>query len=1209
MAVVVAVVVVLCALATVGDGSPVSWRGLYTRTLQDFNRGNFEEARRSAERAFARWSGRPDSIWYWEFRLALAESLLELNRFDDAAPLLRGRAISSELEARRLADCAHRAIRLRRLDDATSFLNAAEALQPQDPELIAKIQLFRGTTYMRQERYPMAEACFRRALSKVAGSSSLMRCYSLINLGYFYLSRLRYDEAVLWLDRAYDVAQRTGFSRAEAFALGNLGVSYLWLGDVDRGLKLLKDAASICDSLHDRIYELRWLLRLGEAYRAQRKFDQAYEYYEKARALAQPGVDDDWLANILSDLAELAWEQGNITRADAFNREAMRIGSSLDNKTYLVFPTLNKARIEAALNQSPDAERDFQLALKLSDVDGDPIIKWQAYSGLAVLYRSMSRDDDADRAYREALAVIDGERSHIGHVELKLTFLSNLIRFYQNYVDFLIDRGQPVRAFEVAASCRARVLAEKLHRSDAAKADSLARLQRVVADSGVVLMSYWLAPRRSVLWVIDSSGLRWFALPSKDEITKHVKRWTGDILDSADPLERASEDGAWLYSNLVSKHYRPAAGARIIIVPDGSLYELNFETLPISANKYWIEDATIAVAPSLRLLQPFTSHEQRRLLLIGNPDFKSDEFPQLSHVAAEMKTVSRHFRKRDVLDGSAATPDAYKRPDIGEFSTVHFAAHAVANRENPLDSAIILSGPADKHKLYARDVIEQHLNANLVTLSACQTAGNRTYAGEGLTGLAWAFLSAGAHNVVAGLWDVDDRATAQMMTSFYDALAEGASPAASLRTAKLALDAVVSRVSKAGLLGGIRDVHACGVRYGESHNGSAAGRACGIRRPRCEIMPADTAMELDRRQFIVLPGAALATSMFAAKADAPWHQRIRRVGQVNMTEHDPAVLDVEQWADYWASAKVDAVLVSVTGIVAFYPTKLPHFRRAKYLGDRDFFGDCCAAAKKRGIHVVARMSPDLQWEEFIAAKPEWFMRDAEGKPMPHSEEPKLYRTCMFASYYSEQIPAIMREINSRYDIDSIFTNGWPPLGRMPDCWCDQCRRLPRPGTVEYWDKFNERALWLWRLYDSIAKEKKPDSIYFGNLGGGIRATVDLSKLAPVCQWFNCDNQGRGGDTAPIWGAAQQGRVCWAMMKGRTTTNVTGAWSTGALRWRNAAKAPVESRMWMDATYRQRHGSLVSLHRRRKRPRRGPALAGARAGVLQLAGSPRQTFRE
>jgi len=340
-------------------------------------------------------------------------------------------------------------------------------------------------------------------------------------------------------------------------------------------------------------------------------------------------------------------------------------------------------------------------------------------------------------------------------------------------------------------------------------------------------------------------------------------------------------------------------------------------------------------------------------------------------------------------------------------------------------------------------------------------------------------------------------------------------------------------------------------------------------------------MEIDRRQFLVMSGAMVqgsvlsglgAGSLLGGIADAagggspPWHQHIRRIGQLNFNERDPVELDVEAWADYWAGLKVDAVLVSVTGILAFYPTQVPFHRRSKFLGDRDLFGACAQAAKKRGLRVIARMSPDLNWEDALSPHPEWFMRDAGGGFLPHGEEPRLYRTCMFSSYFTDFVPAIMREVQSRYDVDGLFTNAWPPLDALPVCYCDECRKLAKPRSPDYWRQFTERVVQLWRHYDGIAKEKKADSLFFANLGGGMRATPNLRRLADVCEWFNCDNQGRGGDGAPIWGAAQQGRVATAVMKGRTVTNVTGAWSTcGAVRWRNVAKSRAEAEIWMDQT--------------------------------------------
>ena len=167
-------------------------------------------------------------------------------------------------------------------------------------------------------------------------------------------------------------------------------------------------------------------------------------------------------------------------------------------------------------------------------------------------------------------------------------------------------------------------------------------------------------------------------------------------------------------------------------------------------------------------------------------------------------------------------------------------------------------------------------------------------------------------------------------------------------------------------------------------------------------------------------------------ATLPWQQRIRRVGQTNMTEYDGAVMNVEQWADYWHAAKADIVFVSVTGILAFYPSKVKFHRHGKFLKDRDLFGECVTAAKKRGMRVVARMSPDLNWPDALAAHPEWAMRHRDGSVQHNNEDPRLFQTCMFSSYMDDYVPAIMREVRSRYDVDCFYTNGWPPLGSLPD---------------------------------------------------------------------------------------------------------------------------------------------------------------------------------
>jgi CHAT domain-containing protein len=154
-----------------------------------------------------------------------------------------------------------------------------------------------------------------------------------------------------------------------------------------------------------------------------------------------------------------------------------------------------------------------------------------------------------------------------------------------------------------------------------------------------------------------------------------------------------------------------------------------------------------------------------------------------------MTGVARHFKSDSVsaYQGPRASPAAFRDAHPDRFGYLHFTAHAAANRESPLDSAVILSGPQEAFKLYARDVAELLLHAELVTVSACRSAGEHAYSGEGLVGFAWAFLRAGSKRVIAGLWDVDDQSTAALMNDLYERITAGDSPARALRAAKLGL--------------------------------------------------------------------------------------------------------------------------------------------------------------------------------------------------------------------------------------------------------------------------------------------------------------------------------------------------------------------------------------------------------------------------------------
>jgi CHAT domain-containing protein len=234
----------------------------------------------------------------------------------------------------------------------------------------------------------------------------------------------------------------------------------------------------------------------------------------------------------------------------------------------------------------------------------------------------------------------------------------------------------------------------------------------------------------------------------------------------------------------------------VVVLNDGVLSQLNFETLIVPDPKphYFIEDATLISAPSLYLLASAnaSSDSGRKLLLIGDAVAPNPDYPELPMAAFEMRQIQKHFSAENetVFAHEKATSSAYLASQPQQFSFIHFVTHGVASRTDPLDSAIILSNASaaeDSFKLYARDIIQHPIHARLVTISACYGSGTRSYAGEGLVGLSWAFLRAGAHSVIGALWEVSDESTPRLMSALYQGLDDGLAPSAALRQAKITL--------------------------------------------------------------------------------------------------------------------------------------------------------------------------------------------------------------------------------------------------------------------------------------------------------------------------------------------------------------------------------------------------------------------------------------
>ena len=363
-------------------------------------------------------------------------------------------------------------------------------------------------------------------------------------------------------------------------------------------------------------------------------------------------------------------------------------------------------------------------------------------------------------------------------------------------VDFLVAHGRSGDALKVAELSRSRTLVEGLTPQESATQLSEMRLrpERVAQQTKQTLLFYWIGRNNSHLWAITPQKTNYFELPKAAELAPFVKSYRNEIRGMRDALDTGSENGKRLYTLLVgpAKNVLPKDG-RIVLVPDPSLSSLNFEALVVPGPRphFWIEDVILTTASSLTLLAKGNTSapaKEKSLLLVGNTE-PLESFPALPNAREEMEIVEQYFPegRREVLEGKQATPQAFLASNPERFSYLHFVTHGTASVTRPLDSAVILSKGGDSYKLYAREIIQHRLKAQLVTISACEGANGRAYSGEGLVGLSWAFLRAGAHNVVGALWEVNDSAAPQIMDVFYRQISLGRDPASALHTAKLSL--------------------------------------------------------------------------------------------------------------------------------------------------------------------------------------------------------------------------------------------------------------------------------------------------------------------------------------------------------------------------------------------------------------------------------------
>jgi CHAT domain-containing protein len=738
----------------------------------------------------------------WRFRLLKAEILIWQGFSQDAITLLKPEPPQSQ--AMREVT-VHRKIllglaysNLRQLDNAErAFADAEQMDEAIAPEFRGELLLGEGKLAAFRHDSKKSEPLVREALKLAdATGQPFLETNALGTMGMLQMQQHRYAEAVNWFNESLPIAQQLKAQTVEAKGTLNLGFAYLEMGDLDRAFDLFSQAESESQQLGLVADQEQSLLSIGAICTLRRDYAGAERNYQLALALARQEKNNQRAALSLTNLAMVAIERKQYDLAEKYNSEALSIKRSIKDHDSELYSLSKEAQIAYGRHQDELSERLFREVIQ--DSGANLTLKGQTYGYLAILEARRNRGQLARKYFETAISTLESVRVSLGREEFELSYPTNAKDVYDAYIDFLMKEGLSDEAFTVAEMSRAKILTAGLglDRELTSKTFSMMQARAIAGRLGHVILSYWLGHEHSYLWLVEKNSSHVFILPGEDQIQPLIDRYRTRVSGPFDARAVNDPDGRKLYQILigpVEKFIPP--NSQVTIVSDGALCGLNFETLLVESPKlhYWIEDVSITNASSIILL---SSHRRSKsahspaktLLLIGDPKLPS-QFPLLTHAGEEVKLIEQRFGSNDetVLSGQSASPTAYFQAGPEGYAYIHFATHGTASRVSPLDSAIVLSGDGKSYNLYARDIAARKLNARLVTISACDSAGSRIYSADGLVGLSWAFLRAGAHQVIAALWEVNDASTPKMMDTLYSGIQAGEEPSVALRGAKLAL--------------------------------------------------------------------------------------------------------------------------------------------------------------------------------------------------------------------------------------------------------------------------------------------------------------------------------------------------------------------------------------------------------------------------------------
>lgn len=618
--------------------------------------------------------------------------------------------------------------------------------------------------------------------------------------GYVYLDQGEYAKAAKAATAAYGLLHRPGagsntFYRAQLIDVESiLGVSYACLNQNEQAQNCIGVLQKINTSASN----------LGpEKFIAIAKIYIALKQYKQALASIQdPEANVSALLTVLYDqtfqelpkyfiLAKCSYETGRIAEARERYDQLLR-HPQIRQIGGLYWPVLlDRAKIARADGQHQAAEMFLKEAVDVIEKQRSSIQsetgrigyvgnKQAVYQELITLLIAGNRPAEAfeyverakGRALVDLLASHKGFVTHTLDAEHTRTMLSELAKAERE----LEKIGTPAASGE---QDRKRGIVVALKKDLAAQAPEFTSLVSVVGmpakeiqdllEEDETLIEYYAGNRDWFVFVMQRDAIAVRQLGPLDLDRKVLEFRTALNDPSSHDYLRHSQA---LHENLISPISDLLRTGRVTIVPHGPLHYLPFGALA-RGNTYLVDRAAIRVLQTSSVLKFLASRNIEKnpaILIVGNPDLGDPKY-DLKYAQDEAKAIAGIMPGATLLLRERAKASIILK-NASSFRIIHLAAHGIFDPENPLDSSLFMAGDGSNDgRLRAGDLYNLNLRADLVTLSACETALGKITQGDDVVGFTRGFLYAGAGSIISTLWRVDDQATKDLMLEFYSKLA------------------------------------------------------------------------------------------------------------------------------------------------------------------------------------------------------------------------------------------------------------------------------------------------------------------------------------------------------------------------------------------------------------------------------------------------------